>query len=129
MIRRVGAAIAVAACLAGCSSAKTVHLTAGVDPYDLQAAKLCKAFEVFAQDAKANKTSVDDSNALDNAEKAIRTGHDPATAKWAPLVANIDSVLLDAGKLDATDIPAIGIKIGQQCDTIPPLARKAGKYP
>jgi len=129
MIRRLGTAIAVSVCLAACSSTKTVHLTAGVDPYDVQAAKLCKAFEVFAQDAKANKTNVDDSTALDKAEKAVKTGHDPATSRWAPLVANIDSILFDAGKLDATDIPAIGVKIGQQCASIPPLARKAGKYP
>ena len=128
MIRGLALAFSLVVVLGACSSTKTVHLTAGVSQYDVNAARLCEAFKVYVDDAKANKTSVDDSTALDNADKAVKAGHPAATSKWAPLTGNVDSFLFDAGRNDAADIPAIGLKIGQQCSTIPVLAQKAGDY-
>jgi hypothetical protein len=129
---RLAAVVACAVTLAACSPThKTVHLTAGgghPDPYDVQAARLCKALEVYIKDARANNPSPSDSHALENAEKKLKAGHPEATAKWAPLAANVDGLLLYANQGDANDIPPVGLKIGLQCQTIPPLAKKAGGY-
>jgi hypothetical protein len=135
MIRRLAIVVALGMVVAACSGGpKTVHLNAGgtargrPDPYDVQAARLCEALYVYVRDAKASHASATDSQNLENAEAKLKAGHNNATAKWAPLTADVDTLIVYAGQQDGADIPTVGLKIGQECATIPPQAKKVGGY-
>jgi hypothetical protein len=135
MIRRLATVVALVIVVAACSGGgtKTVHLNAGgaahsgPDPYDVDAARLCKALFVYIRDAKANHASTSDSQGLEKAEAKLKAGHD-SLAKWAPLAANVDTLILYANQGNASDFPLVGLKIGQQCATIPSPAQKAAGY-
>jgi hypothetical protein len=134
MIRRLAAVVAFGMALAACSTGpKTIHLNAAgathgrPDPYDVDAARLCKALLVYIKDAKASQASPNDSQRLEKAEANLKAGHD-TLAKWAPLAANVDTLILYANQGNATRIPLVGLKIGQLCATIPSPAKKAGGY-
>ena len=118
--------------LAACSSTTASHRIFGptIPPaasYDVLAAKLCATFDTFVSDAKANKASISDSQALDAAEKAVKA-HPGPRSKWKPLADKVATFLTDAGKADANAINQGGLRIGATCVAIPFAARQAGGF-
>jgi hypothetical protein len=132
MIRRLVMAACMAVTLVACSSggSKAVNLTAGQggpDPYDVAAARLCKAFYTYVRDARQGKPSAKDSATLDKAQASLKSGH-WSNDRWKLLSTDVDVFITDASHGHGDVLAQEGLKIGQVCSTIPGPARRAGGF-
>jgi hypothetical protein len=97
-------------------------LPKGVTSYDVDAARLCQAVEVFVNDAKAGTDSVTASNSLDAAESRVRANPGPGQ-KWLFLANDVTTFLNDAQTSQGI-INFAGLQIGKDCSRVPVGADK-----
>jgi hypothetical protein len=114
--------------MAGCSGGSSSAATHGKpDPYDVSAARACAALDRFVNDIRNDQPRQADSTAFETSLAALANGH-PATARWGPLVADLQNFLDDGESQNMPNLVADGQAAGQLCQTIPQSAKAAGGF-
>jgi len=132
-LRRAGLAVVVATAV-GCSSGTRPAAVAGSrpdvrpDPYDVAAARLCHAFDVFVNDVRRQTPIQNDSTAFEKAENQLKKDGRGPSPRWGTLVIDLDHFLKDGANSDINAVQIDGLAAGSECAKIPYPAKVAGGY-